>query len=458
MKTKFFLSFVISCITMICIFQSCGEDAPVTNNNQNTGGSNATQIGTPNGPPVTLTIGASGGSITSADSSFELIVPPGALSSSTEITVQSIENFCFNSYGDAFKLSPEGQQFGQPVTVKFHYSEEVLASTHEILMGIAQQDAVGRWHYFNSISNDTVNMVISVELTQFGYPGDNLTGGGDISFFDIAHLEPRSSSVAVNNTVGLFVSYEALPDSDGELRHLPRPIGSWWVNGVQNGDPTIGTIINRQGQSATFKAPAQVPSPDIVLAGALVNTGFNYRGRVIETYLLQSPVKILPAIVQYDLKVDMNWPDFWWGIIEYHCTYYDGADMVLTVNQSTFPPSLSISDTVNREANVVPSSGTYPNGQGSITWVPDGKGIINIRGLEIFSSSVHGDTIQIAFSHLPVLTPKFHCVPPIGEPYDVGGTQGIGFPTTGLQFRIRNHVQYYTIENEHITGRLTPRN
>jgi hypothetical protein len=165
----------------------------------------------------------------------------------------------------------------------------------------------------------------------------------------------------------------------------------------------------------------------------------------------------VPAIVEYDLKIDMQWPDFWWGIIEYHCTFYDGADMVLKVNRGVFPPSMTITNIVNRAPDVVPPSGQYPNGQGSITWISDNTGIINIESLSQFYS-VHGDTIEFSFNHFPVLTPKFHCVPPVGEPYDIGGTPGIALPVGSLRFRIRNHVQFFTLENEHITARLTPRN
>ncbi|NOS85661.1 MAG: hypothetical protein HOP31_11015, partial [Ignavibacteria bacterium] len=325
MKTKQFFIFFICCITLICILQSCGDDTPSTGTNQNTGVINTTQIGTPNGPPVIASIGPSGGSLISADSSFELIIPAGALSVNTDITVQPVENFCFNGHGAAFRLTPEGQQFSQPVTLRFHYSEEVLQSTYDILMGIARQDALGHWHYFNGVSNDTVNRVISATMTQFGSAGDNNSGGGDVSFFDIAHLEPRAGNVSINNSLGLTVSYEALPGKDGELSHLPRPIGSWWVNEVQNGNNTIGTIINRQGQFATFKAPQQVPTPDIVMVGALVNTNVNYRGQVIETYLLQSRVKIKSNIYRFHLRI--NELADWYSFSGYPCFLSDGVDM-----------------------------------------------------------------------------------------------------------------------------------
>src|SRR5882724_5183128 len=51
-----------------------------------------TTIGTPVGNPVTGNIDASGGSLTSADGKLGLVIPPGALSASTAISIQAVTN------------------------------------------------------------------------------------------------------------------------------------------------------------------------------------------------------------------------------------------------------------------------------------------------------------------------------------------------------------------------------
>src|ERR1700759_5181798 len=61
-----------------------------------------TAIGTPIGSPVTKTIGASGGTIISADGRAELNIPAGALSSDLAISIQPITNECPNGVGVAY--------------------------------------------------------------------------------------------------------------------------------------------------------------------------------------------------------------------------------------------------------------------------------------------------------------------------------------------------------------------
>src|ERR1700730_3027063 len=88
-----------------------------------------TGIGTPVGDLVSKTIGKDGGTISSADGNAELIFPAGALDVATEISIQAITNTVPNGFGNSYSFLPEGIKFLQPVTLKFHYTPENLAST-----------------------------------------------------------------------------------------------------------------------------------------------------------------------------------------------------------------------------------------------------------------------------------------------------------------------------------------
>lgn len=420
------IKLMILIFTVIFVISSCSDDPTNPNINQNSGEQTTTPIGTPTGTPVTAAIGSAGGTIISADSTVEVVIPAGALNSSTVITLQPIVNFCFNGHGDALRLTPEGQQFLQPVTIKFHYTDEVLSSTFDILMGIAMQDGTGRWHYFNNVTNDTINRVISLPLSQFGYPGDNSSGGGDISFFDIAHIEPRYKELNVSETAGMTVTYVALPgESDDGLTYLPQPIQYWYVNGEINGTPTFGTIINRQGQSATYKAPAQVPSPNTVMVGALINTRFNHRGRPVESFLLQAVVKIKSNTLRFHLKI--NESANWFSFAGYACTLTDGVDMDIVVNNTN--NTVTVSSVLNRFPNVSPPGGTTPDGS-TVTWIAGSdRGHVHVVGYTAFIFTLNGRKyFSVTLNHSDTKNPLFHVVPPSGPDYFVGGEPTGGEP------------------------------
>jgi hypothetical protein len=447
-------------LTLFClviIFSSCGDD-PIAPTTQSSEGPTPTEVGTPNGSPVTASIGPSGGSITSSDSTMKLVIPPGALSGSTDITIQPITNFCFNGQGNAFKLTPENIQFTQPVKIEIHYADSTLAGTLGMLMGIAHQDASGYWHYFNDITNDTVNRVISVELTQFSSANRNSgqrspAGGNSVSLFDIAHIYPMNASLPVNGHLTFRVSYiNTVEDGDDILPYLPYPIGNWFVS--QGG----GTITSTGNQSALFTAPGQVPQQNPVTVGANVNTRLNYRGQVISQTALTTTVKIVSGDHKFDLVINVT-GDMGW-LANYQCTYTDGVNMVVTITNGS-PSTVSVSNVTNRFPNVTPPGGTFPNGQGSITYIPENIGLTDVLTV---SGNVYGpnqDHFDLALNHTPNLRmPKWHAIPPPGhgDPHDVGGGPGFPIPTA-ITFLNADTTQTRVIDNgivkAHIT--LTPR-
>src|SRR4030095_2956835 len=285
------------------------------------------------------------------------------------------------------------------------------------------------WHSFNDAANDTVNRVISVGITQFGLPGDNSTDGGDVLFFDIAHLMPLHADLDVSQQLILNVTYIAVPGANGggdEIFYLPKPIHSWYVNGIQNGNATVGTIINIQGQTAIYKAPAQIPSPNTVEVGALVNTRINHRGRVLEQFMLTSRITIKSSVYHFHLKI--NELADWYARALYPCFLTDGVDMDITVDNGN--NTVSINNILNRLPNVAPPGGPYSGG--TVEWLPGSPpdfGTINVTDVEgsvYYSLGVK--YFNLNFNHNNCKFPRFIVRPENGNPYFIGGQSVPGHP------------------------------
>jgi hypothetical protein len=427
-KIEKLIVFLFCCIFIICILPACSNDTPTTNTNQNTGGPQPTQIGIPNGTPVTSTIGSAGGSMISSDSTLELLIPAGALSANTDITIQPITNFCYNSYSNAYRLTPDGQQFSQPVTVKFHYSDTTLASTLGMFMGIAFQDTAGYWHYMHDISNDTVNRVISSPITHFS----------DWSYFTITRLRVSPQFVRVNQTASLRVDF-VNPQGDDELVVLPLNVHNFFVQSGQ------GTIISRQGNTAVYKAPAQVPQDPLVVVAANVIQRVNYRGQVIEEFSVSNFLWIVSNVLEFDLKIDMSMER---AEHTYSYTYTDGADMVVRVDNND--STVTVSNILNRFPNVQPPSGVW--NEFTITWIPGNDvGLVNITNA---SGEIEGEYFLLHFTHSNTKTPRFHYVSE-NEDYFRGGDPIGGIPL-GVTFVNKDSVQTFQIPLI-LTATLTPR-
>jgi hypothetical protein len=98
----------------------------------------------PNLTPTSATIGPKGGSLKSADNRLSLSIPAGAFANDTEISIQPTKG-SEDGLGVAYRLTPEGITFPQPVTLAWHLSEEDLAQTNLDNLNVASQIAAGKW-------------------------------------------------------------------------------------------------------------------------------------------------------------------------------------------------------------------------------------------------------------------------------------------------------------------------
>ena len=240
-----------------------------------TAGAVATAVGAPNGTPVSASIGAAGGTLASADGKLTLTVPAGALTANVSLSIQPITNFAHGKIGSAYRLTPDGQTFAQPVTLTFAYNDDdVLGSSADVL-GAAFQTATGFWRWVDAPILNTIAKTVSVRSTHFS----------DWSRVKGIQMRPPAKAVRVTGSVGLLVTVcyqKSITDATGdELTYLGyncdlgdelsilNPISDWSVNGLLGGSSVTGTVSGG-GSTGTYLAPASKPNPNVVTVSARV--------------------------------------------------------------------------------------------------------------------------------------------------------------------------------------------
>jgi len=130
-------------IAFISLFISLTASAQNDATDDTTATPAITETGKANGKISEMKMNKDGGTLVSGDGNLELIIPSGALSKKTTISIQPITNMVPNGNGQAYRLEPSGIQFQKPVQLVFHYDEEESKDSMQLLMGIAMQDDKG---------------------------------------------------------------------------------------------------------------------------------------------------------------------------------------------------------------------------------------------------------------------------------------------------------------------------
>jgi hypothetical protein len=230
-----------------------------------------TPVGTNDGTAITKTIGSGGGGLMSQDGKMELIIPSGALSTNTDITIQPITNNVPNGRGKAYRCTPDGLQFAKDITVKFYYAEEDAAVTKPEYMQVAFQNADGTWKVVDKVTNDVAAKTINASVNHFT----------DFSSFDIMRLVPASAYLKTGQTENFEISYAGMSTDNMitfGLQLLQSP-AVWKANGVTNGNSTHGTIQSTAPVKATYTAPATSPAINPVVISAEINIPFTVDGQ-----------------------------------------------------------------------------------------------------------------------------------------------------------------------------------
>ena len=219
--------------------------------------------GDPTGSATTQLIDATGGSVTSGDGRITLIIPAGALSNATTVSIQPITNTTPNGIGLGYRLQPEGTTFGMPVSLTFHLSAtEALAIASSY---VTTQHANGMWYSQPNQQRDGSAQTVGVSTSHFS----------DWSLAETVQLKPAETRVktfaaAIFTAEILFVRDDgdelANPLGGDELAlPMPTPLDKqingtkiWSVNGIVGGNSAIGEVRD----PGSFTAPASEPTPN----------------------------------------------------------------------------------------------------------------------------------------------------------------------------------------------------
>ena len=208
-----------------------------------------TEVGTPLGNAVSKKIGPQGGTLTSHDGLVELSIPAGALAQETTISIEPIQNYALHGVGTAYRFLPDGQQFGQPATLKLKYSDADVADSAPEALGIAYQRADRAWYNMPGKKLDKQKREVTVPMPHFS----------DWSLFEEFHLTATKSFLAYGEMTELELMQLAPLTGQKEEPLILKNGGTsgtkWAVAG--------GGTLKPNGASARYTAPItpSLPNP-----------------------------------------------------------------------------------------------------------------------------------------------------------------------------------------------------
>lgn len=285
---RFLAVFIIGGLALL---SACGGDTPtVITPPPST--ALITPIGANIGTPVTQTIGAAGGVVTLGK--VTVSAPSGAFNGSS-LRLQAISD-TYNDSGQGIAISSDASWNKYlTVTLPIDPSEDSPES-----LGLAVQQSDGSWRSLEPVRVDVAAGTVSAGLpavTEVSTARVRAQGGLDLKRvikFKKYYFKPPSATVKVGKTQ-TFVPYAQVlerpkgcakpqPVDPNEelvplipipcLKNLTReyPFTNdkddfarlWMVNGILNGNSTVGTIDRSSGSGATYTAPDKKPSPDTV--------------------------------------------------------------------------------------------------------------------------------------------------------------------------------------------------
>ena len=251
-------------VLMVCVFiySSCKKKEDTAKDDtppvHETFSPAVTAVGTDSGVTVSAMIDAAGGTIVSFDRRLEVIIPAGALSVATTITIQPVTNQCPGGTGAAYNLTPDSQEFLLPVTFRFHIDSADRAGTDMHALGIAYQQVDNIWYSFVSLQLDTAARTLSENSNHFSHR----------AMFKGLLIDPPHWDAQVNEDVPLKVIWwwkaeDILNVHNEQVKALgyirigidPAWI-TWKVNNVTGGTANDGTVHPpNYSVTATYSAP-----------------------------------------------------------------------------------------------------------------------------------------------------------------------------------------------------------
>jgi hypothetical protein len=183
----------------------------------------------------------------------------------------------------------------KPLIVRFGYGAD---ETDPNSLRLAMQTDDGAWWSLAPVKIDTVNRTVSAALPDTLPIAAKASSrvkpmaGLDLKRvveYRAFYMKPKSATVKVGKSVDFvpwarvlekICEHETLPGDDQlvSLKCTPKEVvkeypftnnkagfvRTWFVNGIDGGDSTIGTVKPKPTAGATYTAPAKVPSPNTV--------------------------------------------------------------------------------------------------------------------------------------------------------------------------------------------------
>ena len=374
-----------------------------------------TAVGRADGIKKEIKINKGGGSLYSSDGMMELIIPEGAVAKKTTISIQPITNLMANGNGNAYRLEPSGIHFEKPVQLIFHYDEEAITDSMQLLLGIAMQDDKGQWYSLNKFNLDTVGKTISGNINHFS----------DWSYFSELKIDPDNARVKVKHSIylnisGVKPSPKQTNNDDGLMSLEKKPKNAIWsVNKIVGGNSVVGKLSRSANgyleSGNVYIAPYSVPNQNPVAVSVKLE-GLSYTTQVKGKSITFNNLRLVSNLLIYDNayevtiigSVDGN-AGSQFGTV----TYKDTGSFVISVNGK----DSKIIEKVNKN---IPDKLDYV-GRCIITQLKKGSGNIHIIGANSIkvippASAGANPWIEIGFKHAPSVFPvvQFKC-PPVGK-------------------------------------------
>ena len=245
-----------------------------------------TDKGTPVGTPVSKSIDSQGGSLSSADGRITIIIPAGAVTTATNISIQPVTNKVTNGIGLAYSLLPEGLTFSKDVTVKFSYTDNDLNGGRPEVTFIAYQSVDGIWHAKTNTVIDKNNHTAITSTNHFS----------TWAILESFVLQVDKNIIGTNEIANLKVV-----QIDDLLTSLNDPSGEIPIGGSSSNNDLKWTLIGQgglasSGYSAIYTAPSTLPSTSMVtvsveISNIATNLGTHTKMiliaqiKVVDTYL-----------------------------------------------------------------------------------------------------------------------------------------------------------------------------
>jgi hypothetical protein len=366
-----------------------------------------TAIGKAKGKKTELKLNKDGGSLRSSDGLLELVFPSGALSKKTVISIQPIAGLMINGDGTAYRFEPSGIQFQKPVRVVFHYDEQEIKDSLQLLQGIAMQDDKGQWYSLNETTVDTVAKTI----------GGNISHFSDWTKFDKIKIDPSYARLKVKKTMNLTINVVSNDNDGDDLLASLSPVkkkgipwrATWMANDIINGNATEGKIAATSRSSIKYTAPATLPPKNPVAVTADL-TGIVYRTKIKGTVTTFEKLRLVSNVLIFDDAYEVTMIseviDPGIGSNLGSVVYRDTGSFVISLNGN----QARIIERVNKNiaAALNYSGGCCYN----LTTLKTGHGNIHIAGtpvIKVIPSLASGKsaTVEINFARVPSIFPLF---------------------------------------------------